>query len=333
VDHIHHRLAQSGLSAKRVATFLYLLNGGLVFFGLSIMLFQSHAAGIFLIALLAGVYVLMRQLAVIELRETGSALLMGLRRPTHSTFKALAYPAWDMAWLAGSLALIMWFVEGQRVDFWHTWFVDLPIWVTPTFSLLALSRTYVTYWPRARLRDVLMVLFLLLTGIIFSLGLALIIDPAAGSTWLLRAVLVAGISHPVIVISRLIDRCIEELVLWLKRQGDMSGNIERVVLYGAGVRAQLFLKDRAMTISKKTDGRQILGFIDDEKGLHFQWVYGFLVLGGLRELPLLIERQKVSRVIIVSDLLPESRVAIREITARSGIKLSEWQPEEHEMAP
>jgi UDP-N-acetylmuramyl pentapeptide phosphotransferase/UDP-N-acetylglucosamine-1-phosphate transferase len=329
VEHLHHRLSQSGLSTKRVATFLYVLNGGLVVFGLAIMLFQSHAAGIFLIALLAGVYVLMRQLAVIELRETGSAILTGLRRPTHSTFKALAYPAWDMIWLAGSLALIMWAVEGQRVDFWHTWFVDLPIWVTPTFSLLALSRTYVTYWPRARLRDVLMVLFWLQTGIIFSLGLALIIDPASGSTWLLRAVLVAGISHPVIVTSRLIDRCIEELVLWLKRQGDAAGEPERVVLYGAGVRAQLFLKDRAMTISKKPDGRQILGFVDDEKGLHFQWVYGFLVLGGLKELPLLIERQRVSRVIIVSNLLPESRAAIREIAARSGIKLSEWQPEEH----
>jgi UDP-N-acetylmuramyl pentapeptide phosphotransferase/UDP-N-acetylglucosamine-1-phosphate transferase len=329
VEHLHHRLSQSGLSTKRVATFLYVLNGGLVVFGLAIMLFQSHAAGIFLIALLAGVYVLMRQLAVIELRETGSAILTGLRRPTHSTFKALAYPAWDMIWLAGSLALIMWAVEGQRVDFWHTWFVDLPIWVTPTFSLLALSRTYVTYWPRARLRDVLMVLFWLQTGIIFSLGLALIIDPASGSTWLLRAVLVAGISHPVIVTSRLIDRCIEELVLWLKRQGDAAGEPERVVLYGAGVRAQLFLKDRAMTISKKPDGRQILGFVDDEKGLHFQWVYGFLVLGGLKELPLLIERQRVSRVIIVSNLLPESRAAIREIAARNGIKLSEWQPEEH----
>jgi len=331
VEHLHHRLSQSGLSTKRVATFLYVLNGGLVVFGLAIMLFQSHAAGIFLIALLAGVYVLMRQLAVIELRETGSAILTGLRRPTHSTFKALAYPAWDMIWLAGSLALIMWAVEEQRVDFWHTWFVDLPIWVTPTFSLLALSRTYVTYWPRARLRDVLMVLFWLQTGIIFSLGLALIIDPASGSTWLLRAVLVAGISHPVIVTSRLIDRCIEELVLWLKRQGDAAGEPERVVLYGAGVRAQLFLKDRAMTISKKPDGRQILGFVDDEKGLHFQWVYGFLVLGGLKELPLLIERQRVSRVIIVSNLLPESRAAIREIAARSGIKLSEWQPEEHEV--
>jgi FlaA1/EpsC-like NDP-sugar epimerase len=86
-----------------------------------------------------------------------------------------------------------------------------------------------------------------------------------------------------------------------------------------------------MEISKKLDGRQILGFIDDEKGLHFQWVYGFLVLGGLKELPLLIERKKVSRVIIVSELLPESRTTIQEIATRNGVKLSEWKPEEHEM--
>jgi len=331
VEHLHHRLSKAGLSTQRVATSLYVLNGGLVSVGLLIMLFQSHAAGIFLIALLAGVYVLMRQLAVIELRETGRALLMGLKRPTHSTFKALAYPVWDMTWLAGSLALIMWAIEGQRVDFWHTWFVDLPVWVTPTFSLLALSRTYVTHWQRARLRDVLMVLFWLQTGILFSLGLALVIDPLAASKWVLRAVLVAGISHPVIITSRLVYRCIEELVLWLKRHGDAAGEMERVLLYGAGIRGQLFLKDRAMKISSHPDGRQILGFIDDEKALYFQWVYGFLVLGGLKELPRLIERRKVHRVIIVSELLPESRTAIQEIAAQNGIKLSEWQPEEHEI--
>ncbi len=288
VEHLHHRLIQSGLSTQRVATFLYFINGGLVAVGLLIMLFQSHAAGIFLIALLAGVYVLMRQLAVIELRETGRALLMGLHRPTHTTFKALAYPVWDMIWLSGTLALIMWVIEGQRSDFWHTWFVDLPVWVTPTFSLLALSRTYVTYWPRARLRDVLMVLFWLQTGILFSLGLALVIDPAHSVKWVVRAFLVAGISHPVIIASRLFYRCIEELVLWLKRQGD-AGMMENVLLYGAGIRSQLFLKDRALRIAKHFDGRQVLGFIDDEKSLHFQWVYGLLVMGGLEELPKLIE--------------------------------------------
>jgi FlaA1/EpsC-like NDP-sugar epimerase len=210
--------------------------------------------------------------------------------------------------------------------------MELPIWVTPTFSLLALSRTYVTYWPRARLRDVLMVFFWLQTGIFSSLGLALVIDPEARLKWLIRAILIVGLSHPVIIASRLVYRCIEELVFWLKRQGEASGEIEKVVLYGAGVRAQLFLRDRVIKTSTGSDGRQILGFIDDESGLHFQWVYGFLVLGGIKELPLLIERQKVSHVIIVSDLLPQNRAAIQEITNRCGIKLSEWRPEEHDVS-
>jgi len=332
VEHLHHRLIKSGFSTQRVATFLYVLNGGLVTVGLLIMLFQSHASGIFLIALLAGVYVLMRQLAVIELRETGRALLMGLRRPTHTTFKSLSYPVWDMVWLAGSLALIMRVIEGQRADFWHTWFVDLPVWVSPTFSLLALSRTYVTYWQRARLRDVLMVLFWLQAGILFSLGLALVIDPSGGAKWVLRAILVAGISHPVILASRLFYRCLEELVLWLKRQSDVTGEGERVLLYGAGIRGQLFLKDRAIRTVKVPDNRTVIGFIDDEKALYFQWVYGFLVLGGLNELPVLIEQHKINRIIIVSELLPESRSAIEVIAVKAGIQLSEWYPEEHPVA-
>jgi UDP-N-acetylmuramyl pentapeptide phosphotransferase/UDP-N-acetylglucosamine-1-phosphate transferase len=329
LEHLHHRLSRAGLSTKRVASTLYLLNGGLVAAGLTILFFNSHAAGIFLIALLAGVYVLMRHLAVIELRETGSALLMGLRRPTHSSFKALAYPVWDMMWLAGSLAFIMWFCEDQRPAFWYTWFMELPIWVTPTFSLLALSRAYVTCWPRARLRDALMVMFWLQSGNLLSLGLALVIDPQERYKWLLRAVLIMGLSHPVILISRLFYRCLEELVLWLKRQGDAAGETEHIVLYGAGVRAQLFLTDRATRTGKNSDGRQIVGFIDDEKSLHFQWVYGFRVLGGPQDLPRLIERWKINRVIIVCDLLPESRTSLQQIAIRSGINLSEWQPEEH----
>ena len=331
VEHLHHRLSQAGLSTKRVASTLYLLNGGLVMAGLTIMFFNSHAAGIFLIALLAGVYVLMRHLAVIELRETGTALLMGLRRPSHSSLKALVYPVWDMAWLAGSLALIMRCFENLRVDFWHAWFLELPIWVTPTFFLLAMSRTYVTYWPRARLRDALMVLFWLLSGILLSLGLALIINPIERPKWLLRAVLIIGLSHPVIMGSWLIYRCLEELVFWLKRQtADLAG-ADRVLLYGAGIRAQLYLKDRATRTSKLPDKGQVVGFIDDEQALHFQWVYGFLVLGALSDLPRLIERYHISRVVIVTDLRPENRAAIEQMAVHGGITLHEWLPEEHDV--
>ncbi len=330
LEHLHHRLKFAGLSTGRVAMYLCVLNGALVLVGLLIALYQSRAAGIFLIALLVGVYLLMRHLAVIELRETGKAFLMGLRRPTHSALKALSYVICDMLWLAGSLALIMWVVEPQRGDFLRAWYLDLPVWVTPTFSFLAISRAYVTYWPRARLRDVISLVFWLQTGILFSLALALLIDPAHGEQWLIRALLVAAISHPVIIVSRIIYRCLEELALWIRRYSD-STVPERVLLYGAGTRAQLFLKDCAMRNSKVPDRRLIVGLIDDEKALHFQWIYGQLVLGGIKELPHLIEKWRIDRIILVADLLPENRQTVREMTQREAICLSEWLPQEQEV--
>ena len=216
--------------------------------------------GNFLIALLAGVYVLMRQLAVIELRETGRALLMGLDLPTHATSKALAYPVWDMFCLSGSLAAIMWVIEGQRVDFWHTGSVDLPVWATPTFSLLALSRTYITEWQRARLRDVLMVLCWLFAGILLSLGLALVIDPYQREK--VDCPRGADRRHQSSGHHRVATDLPlhQEAVLWLRRQDENPNQLERVLADGAGTRAQLFLKDRALKISKKMDKRHLVGF-------------------------------------------------------------------------
>src|SRR6185437_16175453 len=92
LDHLHHRLSKAGLSTRRVATTLFFTNAMLVFFGLLLTTFRSHTIGIFLIALLAVVYVLMRRMAIIELRDTGRALLTGLRRPSHAVLKSLCYP-------------------------------------------------------------------------------------------------------------------------------------------------------------------------------------------------------------------------------------------------
>jgi len=329
IEHLHHRLLKAGLSSRRVMTVLCVLNASLVLVGLLITLFQSRAAGICLIALVAGVYVVMRHLAIIELGETGRALLMGLRRPTYPTLKALAYPVWDMIWLTGSVTFVMWEFEEHKVGFWHNWFFGLPVWTTPTFSLLALSRAYITYWPRARLRDVLRLVFWLQMGLLLSMGLALLIDPVSSSKWILRGVLIAGISHPIIVGSRLIYRCVDELVIWLTRQSETHSDAQRVLLYGAGVRAELFLKDRAVRNGDNHDQRTIAGFVDDEPSLHLQWVHGYLVLGAFEDLPRLIARHQVQHIIITAELWPANRQAIEEFASTHGIKLTEWRAEEH----
>ena len=324
LDHLHHRLLKGGLSTRRVATILCILNGGLVAFGLLMTTFKSHAFGIFLLALLAVVYVLLRRMAVIELRDTGKMLLSGLRRPTHAQLKTLAYPVWDMVCLSGAVAFAMWIFEPQKAGFWHAWFLDLPVWVTPTFSLLAISRTYVTVWTRARVLDVLMLLFTLQGGLLLSLGIALLIDPENASQCWLRALMVGALAHPAILGVRVFYRCIEEIVLYLKSSGDMSAETERVVLYGAGGRCQLFLRERGFNESKSFDGRTIVGLLDDEPSLHFNWVHGHRVLGGLRDLPQLIPRHRIGGIVITAALRPEARAAVEELARQRHLHLSEW---------
>jgi UDP-N-acetylmuramyl pentapeptide phosphotransferase/UDP-N-acetylglucosamine-1-phosphate transferase len=325
LEHLHHRLVKAGLSTRRVATVLCITNAVLVVFGLLMMTFQSHASGIFLLALLAAVYVLLRHMAVIELRETGRVLLTGLRRPTHSLFKALAYPFWDAFCLAGALAIAMWVFEPAQVGFWHSLFLDLPIWVTPTFCLLAVSRTYVTVWTRARILDVLMLLFTLQAGLLLSLGIALLIDPSSASKWFLRALVIAALGHGAMILARVFYRCVEEIVLYLRSTSELNAGLERVVLYGAGGRCQLFLKERGFNNSSSFDRRVIVGLIDDEPALHFKWVYGHMVLGGVRDLPQLIPHHRITGIILTTALRPESLAAAQELASQHGLVLSEWR--------
>jgi UDP-GlcNAc:undecaprenyl-phosphate GlcNAc-1-phosphate transferase len=333
LEHLHHRLRKTGLSTPRVAMLLCVLNAGLVFCGLLITLFQSHAAGIFLIALLAIAYVLMRHLAVIELRDTGRVLLNGLKRPTHATFKALGYPVWDMICLSGSIALAMAAFEPLKVNFWHSWFLDLPVWVTPTFSLLAISRTYVTNWTRPRLLDVLLLVFTLQIGLVFSLGLALLVDPAGAQQSLIRALVVAGLGNPAMVALRLVYRLTEELVIYYRGKSDRKSAAQRVLLYGAGGRCELFLKERGSHDSSGLDDRNIVGLIDDEPALRSQWIYGYLVLGGIKELPQIIARHGVSGIIITAALRPEIVDELKELARERHLQLSEWCFREGELKP
>jgi UDP-GlcNAc:undecaprenyl-phosphate/decaprenyl-phosphate GlcNAc-1-phosphate transferase len=325
LDHLHHRLLKAGLSTRRVAIVLCVGNAGLVLFGLMVTTFESHAAGIFLIALLAGVYVLMRHLAIIELRDTGAALLRGLRRPTSITFKALGYPAWDMFAMAGATAVAKWLSDDYGPTFWYDWFISLPVWLTPTFALLAVSRTYITIWSRARMRDVLILFLTLQAGLILSLGLALLIDPYSQiQKSLLCTLVIFAIGHPAILALRVAYRLMEELVSWSRSKEQTKPDGGRILLYGTGARCWLLLRELGFSKSENVNRRAIIGMVDDDESLHSRWVYGYLVLGGGIDLPRLVTAHKITGIVVTADLTPKSREAVCDFAHQYGIEISEW---------
>ncbi len=334
LDHLHHRLLKGGLSTRKVATVLCMGNAGLVAFGLLATTFEDHAAGIFLIALLAGAYILMRHLAIIELRDTGAALMRGLRRPTPITLKALGYPAWDMLAMAGAIAIAKWLADDYTPSFWYDWFLSLPVWLTPTFALLAVSNTYVTIWSRARTRDVLILVLTLLAGLLLSLGLALLINPYDQiQKWLLYTLVIFGFGHPAIVGLRIAYRVAEELMSWSRSKEKIKPDSKRVVLYGAGAKCCLLLRQLGFTGAEIINGRVIVGLVDDDVSLHSCWVYGNLVLGGGKDLPYLISKHRLTGIVMTAQLSADSRAAVRTLALEHGLELSEWVSGERMVDP
>jgi FlaA1/EpsC-like NDP-sugar epimerase len=182
----------------------------------------------------------------------------------------------------------------------------------------------VTVWTRARILDALMLTFTLQAGLFLSVGIALIIDPSDFSKWLLRALVISALGHAAILASRVFYRCVEETVHFLKSNSAPTANLERVVLYGAGRRCQLFLREQGYEKLSGFDGTVIVGLVDDEATLYSRWVYGHLVLGGLRELPQIIPRHQITGIIITAELTADSLSGVKELAAKHGVRLSEW---------
>jgi len=218
----------------------------------------------------------------------------------------------------------MWFFEPLPGRFWHSWFVALPVWVTPTLCLLAVSRTYITVWTRARFYDVLMLLFTIEAGLLVSSAIALFMEPGSASKCFLRALVIAAFGQGAMICARVFYHCLEEGVLYLRSSSEFTSNTERGVLYGAGGRCQLYLKERGFHNSSSFDHRVIIGLIDDEPDLQFKWVYGHMVLGGGRDLPQLISQYRISAIVITTALRPDSLSSVQELASRHGLCLSEW---------
>jgi UDP-GlcNAc:undecaprenyl-phosphate/decaprenyl-phosphate GlcNAc-1-phosphate transferase len=331
-DHLHHRLLRSGLTPGRVALWLYAANAAVIAVVLVSMLFKSHGAAIYMMAFVAGIYVLVRHVAHVELWDTGQALLRGLKRPSRKVMVVLFYPMWDAACLClGMAAVVMLAGAGEYPSRWEAWIRQLPFWLGPTFILLCMVKTYSRVWSRARMSDYLVLSLALVGGTVGTVGLLDFFEP---DEWVLhwsQAAVFASVVNLLILGSRSCYRMLQELNEWLGRKQMTLVTPERVLLLGAGGRCQIYLREQLYRGMPELTQRHVIGLIDDDPNLRRRWVAGYQVLGNRIELPKLIQAHQISRVVITADVNQATRAAVHAITHQSAISLSEWVQAEIEV--
>lgn len=184
------------------------------------------------------------------------------------------------------------------------------------------------------MRDVLTLVLTLQAGLLFSLGLALLIDPYSEiQKCLLYTLVIFAIGHPAIVFLRVAYRLMEELVSWSRSKEQSRPDEERILLYGSGARCWLLLRELAFSKSESVHHRTIVGLVDDDESLHFRWVYGYLVLGGGKDLPRLIAAHKITGIIVAADLAAKSRESVCDLALEGGLEISEWVSGEQIIVP
>jgi hypothetical protein len=331
-EHLHHRLRRRGLSQYQVAVLLYVFNGLLVLTGLLSMVFRDQALGIFLVAFVAGSYVIMRHLAEVELWDTGRAIIQGLRRPQQRVVAFLFYPLFDVIFLMLALGLAMAVVHqvAPQPGNWESWIAAIPLWVGPVFLTFCLTRIYSRVWSLARTNDYLLLSVSLMASVIVSLGLSILFRPERWQYFVAQAFVFAGVAHLLVVGSRMFLRgLLDGLSAWSEAQYYRRGGIvRRVLLYGSSGSHLQYLRERSLNPYDAVRHRLVVGLIDDDANLRYRRVGGVVVLGSGADLPALAEQYRIDEIIITGQMSDESHKALLALGRERNIQLSLWHREE-----
>jgi UDP-GlcNAc:undecaprenyl-phosphate GlcNAc-1-phosphate transferase len=326
MEHVHHRLLKAGFTQRKVALSLYALNGLLVGFGILTVIFNSRSTGIFLLAIVVGSYVVVKHLAQLELWDSGTALLSGLRRPRSRMLPVLVYPIVDAGLLLSSLALvlILIFKPTSLSELREIYAMRIPVWCGIPFIIMAFGGIYSRVWSRARPSEFGLLGFTMMGAFVLCLAIRLIMDPRHATTSLLIAFSHGSLSLCLVLGIRTLPRFIQDIMAFAvdprSKEVD-SGSL----IYGAGTRGMLYLRRKSYLSAKISERKKILGFIDDEVGLRKRKVHGYLVHGGWDDLTEIIDKLKPKEIIITCEIDSERLNMIYDLCRQKNIKLIEWQ--------
>ena len=318
-DHVHHRLLRQVLNQRKVAISLYLFSMLLVSVGLVGLLLKNRAPGFFMVAFMVGSLIVVRHLIRVELWDTGR--LLTLSRPALRNSIAIPFfivfdiGVMFLAWCFASYLLNQPITRFAAVR-------ELPYQIVPLFIVLVIGRIYKRVWARAQIRDFVFLAIVLGIGFILGNGIRMVVNDSRfeSTRMLLQFNFVLAAMIGVRVASDImygVCAMIESVTLGSQE------NTVRVLAYGAGLNFRGYMRQLMAHVGHNTC--VVVGLIDDDKALHNCIVSGYIVYGGLMDLPDIVAKQRISRVVITCPIKEDNRVKLLALAQRLKIEVTQWQ--------
>ncbi len=331
IDHLHHRLLKTGFSQRRTAALLYAGSLTLVVVALLSLLFTSRALGIYMIAFLVGVYIIVKHIAKIEMWTTGMALMQGLKQPRLKHLSVPVYIIFDLMVLAAANISVHLLLDQQITtkDALRAVLLEQSLLqVGVPFLCLALGgRIYQRVWHMASTMDYTALSVWTVIGIFLSsgIGLALGSKPYPGSI-LNGTLLYLGLSLVPLLFLHSFMRIIVDWLGTVRLQ-TKGGEIKAsVVVFGATNHGKLFLRDQKAQCLRNGVHLQVKAFLDRDTNFHGRMIHGIKVCGGIEQLEETIRKTAARMIVVTAELSLGEWRELREIAKRAGIAVSAWQP-------
>lgn len=335
LDHLHHRLLARGQSQRRVAFLLYVAAAGLVAVGLLGLAFHNLASGIYLLAFIAALYVVVRHVAHVELWDSASALVHGLSRPIRREIVVPAYIVADLLILGCTQLLAHLLMrDASGVDLRAGLVADFAYQVGLPFVGLAATGTYRRIWSRARIMDFIYLMAALGGGLAAGLAVAHMIDERPVRGLLIETSILFWMALLSMVALRVFRRVAADLRSSIMAHGHHeSAGLQRALVYGAGHTGLLFLHMESGAVPGSGSGYRVVGFLDDDTNLHGRIMHGYTVMGGRETLETLLPTSGAELVIVTARLDETSHVRLRRVASACGVRVLQWRTELEEFPP
>ena len=334
-DHLHHRILRKFVSQRKAAFALYALAAFLVFVGFGALALRDRAAGLFIVAFVVGVVIVVRDMRRIELWDAGRLLNAVAHDHTSSARRRRAALAVPFYVAADTLLLVVtWFLTSLLLSLpitqtaCHT---DLPLHVAPVFFALVFFRAYATVWSRARISNYVRLAVAVVSGVLACDAITILLGYPHSHMTAFTA-LYAQNAFLALVALRFVRPILRDIFYALDsaRLADDPAT-SRILVYGAGLRYSSFRRELVRGASRNS--RVIVGLIDDDLLLHGHYIGGIRVFGGLSSAKVAVRALRADTAVIACQLTPARLELARKVFADAGLRVLLWSFEEKELEP